>query len=264
MARLTGVDVTVFDIGGDSVLADLRSAEVVSTTQFADVTPVLLAGEAREAVKQSVAIRGALTSTKSGGARVSHLDVSSLELAGLDYRAVVESGVFEGRMTLEDGSGLGDEWEFPVTVRKDYRARLEMMVDSSGSVALVGKAFGALSGKDVGFSVTINGVVVTVPMKLAKFSHSLLAGSRQKWTVDLVGSAVVGSAYPILPSGTGSLLAFALNTPGAALSIEVDAGAGQPEIAGDFLVEKFGFKFARAAIVESSYDFVSLGAVTVS
>ncbi|MFM9872721.1 MAG: hypothetical protein ACKVQS_04555 [Fimbriimonadaceae bacterium] len=264
MARLTGVDVTVFDVGGSSVLADLRSAEVVSTTQFADVTPVILAGESREAVKHSVAIRGAFTSTKPGGAKVTHLDVSALTLAGLDYRAVVESGVFEGRMTHEDGSGLGDEWEYPVTVRKEYRARLDMMVDSVGSVALVGKAFGALAGKDVGFSVTINGVVVTVLMKLAKFAHALSAGSRQKWTVELVGSAAVGAVYPTLPTGSASLLEFAFNTPGAGLPIAVDPGAGQPLVSGDFLVEKFGFKFARAAVVESSYDFVSLGAVGLS
>ena len=160
MARLTGVDVTVFDIGGSSVLADLRAAEVVSTTQFADVTPVVLAGVAREAVKQTTTIRSAMTSTKPGGARVTHFDVSALALAGLDYRAVIEQGVFEGRMRQEDGSGLGDEWEFPVTVQKDYRARLELMVDSAGSVVLVGKALGNLSGKDVGFTVTHDEEVV--------------------------------------------------------------------------------------------------------
>ncbi len=264
MARLTGVDVTVFDIGGESVLADLRQAEVVSTTQFADVTSVISGGEAREAVKQSVAIRGALTSTKSGGARVTHLDVSALTLSGLDYRTVVESGVFEGQMQLDDGSGLGDEWEFPVTVRKDYRARLEMMVDSGGSVALVGKAFGALAGKDISFLVTINGIGVSVPMRLAQFSHLISSGSRQKWVIDLVGSAAVGAAYPTLPSGNSSLLAFAFNSPGAGLPVVVDAGAGQPVISGDFLVKKFGFKFARAAVVESSYDFVSLGPVVSS
>ncbi|ARU41527.1 hypothetical protein CCB80_10420 [Armatimonadetes bacterium Uphvl-Ar1] len=157
MARLTGVDVSVFDVGGVSVLADLRQAEVVSSTQFADVTPVILAGESRAAVKQSVRITNGLMSSKPGGAKVTHLDISALSVAGLDYRTVAEQGVFEGRMEIDDGSGIGDEWEWPVVVRKDYRARLELMVDSAGSVALVGKAFGGLAGKDVGFSVTING-----------------------------------------------------------------------------------------------------------
>lgn len=264
MARLTGVDVSVFDVGGVSVLADLSQAEVVSSTQFADVTPVILAGESRAAVKQSVRITNGLMSSKPGGTKVTHLDVSALSLAGLDYRTVVEQGVFEGRMEIEDGSGIGDEWEWPVIVRKDYRARLELMVDSAGSIALVGKAFGALAGKDVGFSVTINGVVVAVPMALARFEHIVSAGKRQKWRVDLVGSSVVGSAYPTAPVGSGSLLAHAFNSPGASLAVVVDAGVGQPVLSGGYLIKKFGFRFGRGSVVDSTYDFVSQGAVVLS
>jgi hypothetical protein len=264
MARLTGVDVSVFDVGGVSVLADLRQAEVVSSTQFADVTPVVLAGESRAAVKQNVRISNGLMSSKPGGVKVTHLDVSALSLAGLDYRAVVEQGVFEGRTAIEDGSGIGDEWEWPVVVRKDYRARLELMVESSGSVALVDKAFGGLAGKDVGFSVTINGVVVAVPMALAQFEHLISAGKRQKWRVDLVGNATVGGAYPTAPAGSGSLLAHAFNSPGAPLAVVIDAGVGQPVLSGGFLIKKFGFRFGRGAVVDSTYDFVSQGAVVLS
>jgi hypothetical protein len=264
MARLSGVDVTVFSIGGSSVLADLRGAEIVSRTDFADVTPVVLAGESREGVKQRVEIKGALTSTKASGSKVTHLDVSALALGGLGFRSVIEQCVFEGQLALEDGSGLGDEWEYPVVVRKDYRARLEMLVDSSGAPSLTGSAFGSLAGKSLEFGVTINGVVVTVPMKLARFEHVIRPGERQKWRLDLVGSAMVGAAYPAAPAGSSTLLAHAFNSPGAALAISADAGVGQPLISGSFLVKGFGFRVDRASAVESTYDFVSSGPVVLA
>ncbi|MBS1711404.1 MAG: hypothetical protein JSS71_06740 [Armatimonadetes bacterium] len=264
MARLTGVDVTVFSVGGASVLEDLRGATVKAETQFADVTPLILAGKSNRAVKQSVAIEGALTSTKTGGQKVTHLDVSLLQVAGFDYRSVTEKCRFEGRITHEDGSGIGDEWAVPVAVQKDYKAQVELSVDPSAGAGLVSTALGSLAGKPIGFAVTINGVTVAVPMALAKFEHRIQPGSRQIWVVDLTGSALVGFSYPTSPTGSGTLLEHCFNSPGIALPIAVLAGSGQPQVSGDFLVSRFGFQVTNAGAVESAYSFASTGEVALS
>lgn len=264
MPRLTGVDVAVFNVGGLSLLADLREAEVQARTRTEDVTPLVVAGESRQAIKQSVAIQGALTSSKTGGAKVTHLDVQLLELAGLEYRSVTERIVFEGRIVHEDGSGIGDEWEFPIAVRKDYRAQIELSVDSGGSPLLVSKAFGELAGKGIGYTVAINGVSIALPMVIARFQHQIKPGSRQKWLLDLVGSAPTGAAYPTAPTGSDTLLEHAFTSPGVSLPVAVDAGPGQPVLTGQFLVSKFGFQVSREGIVESAYDWVSQGAVALS
>lgn len=256
MARLTGVDVSVFNIGGADLLADLKSAEVISTTSFVDATPVVSAGAVREPVKQNVAIKGALLSSKGGGIRVTHLDVSALLLASADFRPVVREALFEGTIQHEETSGIGDEWAWPVAVQKDYRAKFLMAVDTESSAVLVDKAFGALSGKAVPISLVINGITITLTLLLAKFEHKMTAGQVQTWEVSLVGSASVSGAYPASPTGNATLLAYSFNSPGVPLAIEANGYLG------DFLVKAFGFRFSSGSAVESWYDFASQGAVS--
>ncbi len=255
MARLTGIDVSVFNVGGSNLLAELTSAEVIAQTDFADVTPLIMSGIAREPVKQNVQIKSALLSSKSGGLRVTHLDVSALSLAGVDFRSVIREVLFEGSMQHEETSGIGDEWAWPVAVHKDYRAKFLMAVDTESSAVLVGKAFGELSGKAVPISLTINGTAITLAMQLEQFEHKLSAGKVQTWEIFLVGSAPVVGAYPTAPTVTASLLAHAFNTPGAALAVAA------ADYSGDFLIKIFGFQFTSGSAVKSWYDFASQGAV---
>jgi len=256
VARLTGIDVSVFNVGEVDLLADLKSAEVIATTSFVDVTPLVLAGVAREPVKKSVAIRGALLSSKMGGLRVTHLDVSGLLLAGADFRSVIREVLFEGTIQHEETSGIGDEWAWPVVVQKDYRAKFLMSVDTTSSAVLVGKAFGALSGNAVSLSMVINGISIAVPMQLANFEHSMTVGKVQTWEVVLVGSSPISGAYPSSPGGSETLLGHSFNSPGAAVALT----AG--DYSGEFLVKAFGFRFTSSSAVESWYEFASQGAVS--
>lgn len=255
MARLTGIDVSVFNVGGSNLLAELTSADVIAQTDFADVTPLILTGIARAPVKQQVQIKSALLSTKSGGLRVTHLDVSALTLAGVDFRSVMREVLFEGSVQHEETSGIGDEWAWPVAVHKDYRAKFLMAVDTESSSVLVGKAFGELSGKAVPISFTINGTVITLAMQLEQFEHKLSAVKVQIWEISLVGSSPLTGAYPTAPTGTSSLLAHAFNAPGAALAVAA------ADYSGNFIIENFGFQFTSGSAVKSWYDFASQGVV---
>ncbi|ARU41526.1 hypothetical protein CCB80_10415 [Armatimonadetes bacterium Uphvl-Ar1] len=60
------------------------------------------------------------------------------------------------------------------------------------------------------------------------------------------------------------MLAHAFNSSGASLAVVVDAGVGQPVLTGGFLIKQFGFRFGRGSVVDSTYDFVSQGAVSLS
>ncbi len=255
MARLTGSNVTVFTIGGTSVLAHLRKAHVVARSAFADATPAVYAGRVRTPIKQGVAIRGALMSSRLLGGRVSHLDVQNLAIGGVNLRGYITALEFEGSVDLEEASGLGDAWSWPVAVHKDYTARITLAVDTAIPAGLPSAAFGSLPAKSTTLALLIDGIAVELDMVLVRFDHRASAGRVQTWDVELRGSALPAAPYPAAPAGTASLLAHAFNAPGTPLSISALAYAG------NFLIQKFGFRISNGSILESTYDFASQGAV---
>lgn len=257
MSRLTGVDISVFTVGGANLLADLRGAQIVAQTRMADSTPAVYAGRVRTPVKQSVAIRGAVLASRLVGGRVCHLDVQSLSMAGISVRPHVLELEFEGLVDLEEASGLGDPWSWPVVVHKDYRARLRLAVDTASPSEVPSIAFASLAGKAASLALMIDGQPVELDMVMSRFDHRAGVGSLQTWDIELVGSALPGAPYPAAPMGTSSLLAHAFNAPGTAVAISA------LRYAGNFVVKKFGFRTNHQGLIESSYEFASQGVVSV-
>lgn len=260
--RTTGVDVSVFSLGGGSFLGDLKSAEMRADTEFADGTSVAMEGTRPVARRRSAEVTAELLSTGGASGRVTGLDLSALTLDGVSSLGNLRSMRFDGFVRQAEGAGASEVWKYPVAVRKDYRCRLELLADSGGPFE-TGRGYGSLASLSLELAFQLNGVDFQLPMIVRDARHTIREGDVQVWTVDLWGQAPVTGAYPTAPTGTGNLLAAAVNAPGVGLAFEMASRAvGGMDYAGTFLVRDFGFEVNAGSVVVTRYRYVSQGAVT--
>lgn len=263
--RATVMDAAVFAAGGENLLATVRSVECVIEAETEDVRPITRLGATHQVVKKQARIRTTQLSAVSGAQRVSHLDLEGLTLGGIGLAGHVRRLEFEGVFEHEEGSGAGDLWRMPVLVGKDYRARCEVLlpVTGTGRETLLAASGGADDGA-AALILTLNGVTVSVPMQIGAVRHVMDAGGVQVLEVELRGFAPATGAYPVSPTGTGSLLAKAFTVPEEPVAVVLTTRAdGGVTIEGQFLVEGFGFTVADGAVVETTYEWMSAGPVTV-
>lgn len=260
--RTTGVDVSVFELGGGSFLGDLRSAEIRSETELWDGTSIVQGGVRPVAGRRSVEVSAEILNSGGSAGRVTGLDLSSVILDSVESLGNVGRLRFEGFVRHEEGAGASEFWSHPLAVRKDYRCRVELFADTAGTFEVL-RGFGSVAGLSVGLSFVLNGVTVALPMVIRRVVHSMTTGEGQRWVLDLTGQAPVGAAYPSSPVGTGSLLVAALNAPGSALtflaSSRSEDGVGY---SGSVLVKEFGFEVRGGSVVVSRYVYSSVGVVS--
>ncbi len=257
--RLTAADLAIFTAGGQSFLADLRGLVQETKTQAREVTPVTSLGAVREPVRRGVTIQAQLTSRKVSGARVTHLDLGSISLAGVNLLGNLLAGRFEGVLRHQDAAGVGDEWQRPVLVGRDFRARLRVALNPEASWLPGTLPLASLQGQKAVFALTLNSVPLSLPMLIHRTRQVSEVDQVQMWEIDLLGNQQTTG------NGTGSsssLLDAALNAPAAPIGIETrPEGTTSPTTSGSFLVQKFGFGFSAAEVVETAYTWVSTGPV---
>ena len=258
-SRITPADLAVFSAGGQNFLADLRGLVQETRTMSREVTPVTSLGVVREPVRRGVSVTAKLTSRKVSGARVTHLDLGAISLAGVNLLGSLLAGRFEGILQHQDAAGVGDEWQRPVLVGRDFRVRLRVAIDPSGSWVPGTLPLDSLPGQKSNFALNLNSVPISLPMLIHRTKQIAEQKQVQIWEIDLLGN------QPTTGSGTGSgmgLLESALNAPATPLTIETRAeSTTAPLTTGAFLVQKFGFGFTAAEVVESDYTWVSTGPV---
>lgn len=261
--RSTGVDVSVFSLGGTSFLGDLKSAVLTADADLVDGTAIVSEGLRPVVSKRSASLTCELSSPGGIGGVVTGLDLSSLEMGIVEHVGLVRRLRFDGAIVHAEGSGVADEWTHPVPVRKAYRMKVELAADSGGPFGGALASFGSIAGMSFGVGLNLNGVDVGLPMVVRSFEHSLSAGELQTWVLELEGQAPVSGSYPVAPVGTGSLLAAAFQAPGAALSMEIASRAvGGLGYSGAFVVKEFGFGVRSGEVVSTRYMFSSVGAVS--
>ena len=259
--RTTGVDVSVFELGGVNFLGDLKSAEIRSDVDFADGTAIIQTGVRPVVTRRSAEVSAEILSGGGESGRVTGLDLSSVTLDGVQSLGNVGRLQFSGSVLHEEGAGASEVWQYPVAVRKDYRCRLELLAETGGPFEIL-RSYDSLANLSVDFSFVLNGVTVALPMVLRSGRHVMADGSVQKWILELSGQAPIGSPYPVAPVGTGSLLGAAMNAPGTALSLVAESRAADGiGYSGAFIVKEFGFGVREGAVVASRYRYVSQGPV---
>ncbi len=264
-AKATLVDMSLYTIGGASQLAFIRDAMLRTNIDQVDGRPITRLGKSAQAVKRSATLETTLMSTVSAPTKVTNLDVSALTIGGTSYNADLRGGSFAGQFTLAEGSGVVDFWKYPVVVDKDYTANVKIGVASTAATAIAVAMYGAASALALVFSITINGIPITLPMLGTEFSHAFTDGDVQIWDVALQGRSPDTGAYPTAPTLASTLLEKAFNDPGTALAVAMTSkSVGGLAYAGNFIYSGFSFDFNDASLVNTQYTFASQGAVTAT
>lgn len=272
MSRFTNVDIAVFDINSGDFLEFMSGVTYATNFDTEDGAPINVLGNSPCPVKQGATLSTPLMSNSSTSCRVSNLDVSAITLDGQSIAPFVRGGSFNGTLGHEEGSGIGDRWKLPIVVSKDFSISLDLVVPTaSNPIAGVGGFADSVHGNyadivntSMVFSITINGIAVTLPTLVSGFEQSSERGAIQRVNMELMGKAPWDtSAYPTAPTGTTSLLEKALNDPKTPLAIELDFGTGNNNnYSGNFVISGFNFGFNDSEIIKTQYDFASSGEIT--
>lgn len=265
-ARSTILDVSVFTIGGTDFLGSYKDAEYRVNVAEDDGKPASRAGASAQPVKRSAVLRTTAMSVISAPAKVTNLHLDALSVGGVAMKANVRGGSFSGTMQHDEGSGDDDEWAFPNFVGKDYGANLQLAVPATFDATIEALLHAAdADGLDVVFIVTLNGVAIEVPMLITDCAHLFREGAIQMLDATLAGRSPDSGNYPTAPTGTTTILEKAFNAPQTALAVALTnkAGIGLGRArTGNFLFSSFGFDFNDQAVVKTTYEFASQGAVT--
>src|SRR4051812_42332179 len=131
--RVTG-DMSVFSVGGSSVLAALDNVSYALEFDTADGSPVLVQGRQAQQMKRGGTIDTTLMSTIVDASRVTALDCSVLTIGGADYIPVLKSLRFSGMMETEDTEGATGAWKWnQYKGKKDYTADVDLYLSTTAS-----------------------------------------------------------------------------------------------------------------------------------
>ncbi|MEZ5163312.1 MAG: hypothetical protein R2688_06085 [Fimbriimonadaceae bacterium] len=242
-------------------MGDLRGARVRTDVKFADATGITRMGQQRAVAKRTGVVEAVLSSTKTPPNRVTGLDLSALDIGGESHLALVKRMVFRGQAIIDEGGGVSDEWTYPVVTGKDFRALVEVNLDSNGPTAAMLAAYGNLAGLQVGLNLVLNGVNLSLPMIIGSTEHRMEPGQIQVWRFELRGNSPDSGDYPTSPLN-GSLLAAAIQTPGTPLAlIAASQAVNGIRYSGAFLPSAIRFDVREGEVVETQYRFISRGPV---
>lgn len=258
--RASGSEIAVFEVGGTDLLAALVKIEVAGLVDSDEVTPVAAPGVVRTPLRRRVVVSADLIETSTGGLPLSGLDLSTVEIAGIDHLSVVERIQFRGTTRRAEGAGVADPWSHPRVVQKDYRTVIDLLVEAE---AVSEQMLACVSGDvETVFSMVVDGFPISLPMIVAGSRHMGAAGELQRWRLMLKGSSPLSGIYPMQPNVTGSLLSSALVAPGSIHSLEVVSRAvGGAIYQGGFLTSAFQMDVRAGRPLMTAYRFDSVGEV---
>lgn len=263
MSRAVRADVSVFSVGGTSVLALANSFDFEFINDTEDGRSIASRSGRHDIVKQSARLTAGLMSNIGGGstdARVCNLDISNVTIDSVEYVTVVQGGKFSVTNKYAEGSGAADRWKTPVYDSHDITINAQVKVSTSGIPAIGGKVDAALAGHQVTISLVIGGSTLTGPFLIKSIKHLFNEGSVQILDCEFVQRGAMTST----PS-TPNLFAYALTDQGTALAIALTSRSSNgAAYTFNAHIESMSFSFDDAKIIETQYTFISTGAVAVA
>ena len=259
--------------GPTSLLAVVSNVEFSLPVDAVEGRGIKYRGKSPQAVKQGGIIRTTLMSDVSSCVRVANVDVSAFTIGGVNFLAYLRGGSFSGSFEHDEAGGVGDYWKYPLVTVKDYASSVTLSIPDSGTanafqdILAAGLAHAtpanAIAARDVAFSITINGVAVTVPMFIADATWGGEAGRLQTVNLSLQGKDCDPTNYPTAPTGTTTLLEKALNAPKTPLAFSLTPKAtNSANLAGEMVFSSFSFGFDDGQLIQTQYEFLTHGAVT--
>lgn len=237
----------------------------ISVQEFFDMTDGKGIADRHEAPTRTgkgLRISGSLYDNVSGGGRVSLKNVGTFTLGGNSYAGQLKSVNFNRTVQHAGNQGSGTEFRYPVYAGGEVTSiSVELSVPTAGAPAfLAGLSASGQAAVVLNFSMTINGVTHTIGSVVESYEHTWSPDSLQTVTVNLKGNGVSSS-----PSGTGSILAAAINAPETTVPIVVTSkSAGGLEYCCDGLIESVSFQCSESGLYTLDYSYVSVGTYTVT
>ena len=261
--HITG-DLSVWSVGGGSLLATVASVSAEFTEKQVDGSSIARLGKSNQGTKISGAISTSVMSTIAAPDRVSHLDLTSASLNGNPYLGDLASLTFKGTMENKMRAGVGAMFERPVVTKKDYSASVELdatlATTSQIAVAMLSANY---SARDVALALVLNGVAVSLPMRMSKLVHKFERDDLQRLALDLTGKDPGTGAYPTAPTASGSLLERALNDPTSPLAFTLTSHATEGvRYEGSMVFTDFSFAVKDGELVTTDYSWMTTGTVT--
>lgn len=267
--RYAGTNISLYTVGGIALVPTGYSFSATVNNESVDAGLITRMGKNNQPVKQGVALSVERNGVTSGSTRVSHLNVSAFTIGGTSYLNVLKDLNFSGSFDQVMQAGIGEKYQKPQVVAKDYNITCSLNVESGDSLTLAALIGGAdFSNVDQAVSFTIDGVTITVPMNLMTYELSVPRYDLQTINLTFQGADPGSSAYPTAPTGTTSLLEQVLNTPTAELAFSfqnVDSGdVNGLRLSGNCVAESFSIQTSDGALVSETYQFQSYGTVTTA
>jgi hypothetical protein len=264
-ARAISGNLALASIGGTDRLAYVRDATISVERQSIESSVITTTYEAAQAGKGSLSLRANLMSVVSGSTKVNHLDVTAFAIGGTSYIADVESGSCRVEWQLEEGGGVSDGWEYPVCVKKRISGDVVLRVPATSASTLPALFNGAVSGLNVAFSVTINGVATTFNAFLRSLEHQIPVAGVQKYSCQFEGQSTDAGVAVSAPAGTTTILEKALNTTSAlAFDFDTNSSTNGTSYSGNAVFESYAFSWSENEMVLSEISMRSQGTVTIA
>lgn len=268
MARAYFGDVAIYTIGGADQLGTVDKIEWTNNVDTQEGGAIPFVGESPQVVKLGAKLNSTHMSNVTGVGRVTNLDVSALSLGGVAYANDLVGGSFDARFTHSLDDANKDVYAAPSVTNKAYSGTVKLLVPAASAQAIVGAFHPAnlagLTSLKFVFSITVNGVTITLPV-LGK-SIKLMAdyGKNQELEVGWEGQhQQVAGAYPTVPTGTSSLLEKALNDYRTALAYVFKThGTNGHQLSGNMVWDSYSFSFDNRSVIKSSMAWQTSGTPT--
>jgi hypothetical protein len=267
--RYSGTDIGIFTVGGVALVSPGTNFTFALTNEKADAGLIARLGKNSQGVKTGGKLSVDLASIVSGSQRVAQINVSAFTIGGTSYLSLLKSFSLTGSFDHVMQSGIGEKYSKPQVVAKDYQIGIELDLSTGTAKTLLDFLGGTdFSGNPKAISITVNSVVITIPMNLNEGTLGSQRYALQSLNLSLDGADPGTGNYPTAPTGTSTILEKALNAVTTEMAFTFQnalaADTNGVKATGNCVFDSFSFRVQDNALVEETYSFVTYGTVTLA
>lgn len=245
------------------MLGFTQNVAVTLTNDLANGQAINSLDQRNDVVKQGLSFETGIMdniTTVAGASRVANLDVGAFSIGGTNLVAQLRGGSMTINNTLTEGSGVGDRWKNPVFAGRSVSGSCQLSILTSSALSLLATLDSSATAANLEFSLTINGVAITLPMVVSSFTHNFSLNELQIVTMNFEQRG----AFTAAPATT-TLLGSAITQPGVPLAASLTSrSSAGTAYSCNVLPASVSFDFNDSAIINARYNFQSVGAVTIS
>lgn len=256
-----GLDISSLSVATVDQKAFLRTGQLKYIMTTADGRSIVQRHANPIKAARGAEITASLMENVSGVNRATLKDVSAFTLGGNSFAGYLSQFSINRTCSHKSAQGDGTEKTFPVWTGNDTAISTTLNIPLAAYPAFM-KNLDAdgQAAADLAFSITANGGTITIAAMVLDVVNSLEVDGLQQITLNL-GGRLEASA----PSGTGSILAAAINAPETAVAISaVTKATNGSTWAGDCLVSSITYAGTENGLLTTDVVYVSQGDFTIS